>query len=135
MSQAEIEIVERVIDAWNRRDLDTMLALSDPEAEYVNAPAAVEPGTRHGHEGVTTVIKKQWEGLGPDARQRIDQAHVRGDEIVTEGTVSVVLPGSETRLENRVAIRWSFRAGRVSRLEILGAGTSFRTALRAAGIT
>lgn len=134
MSQPGVAIIERVIDAWNRRDLEALLALTDPDAEYVNAPTAVEPGTRHGHEGLTTVMSKQWEGLG-DAQQRIDHAHVRGDQIVTEATVSRTMPGSDTRLENRVAIRWSFRDGRVSRLEVLGAGSSFKQGLESAGVS
>ena len=50
MSQENVEIVRRLVDAWNRQDLEGILALIDPEAEYVNAPNAVEPGTRRGHD-------------------------------------------------------------------------------------
>ena len=38
----------RVYDAWNRRDEEELLALCDPEMEFVNSPTAVEPGTRQG---------------------------------------------------------------------------------------
>ena len=48
MSQENIEIVRRLYDAWNRRDEEELVALSDPEAEWVNSPTAVEPGTRRG---------------------------------------------------------------------------------------
>ncbi|MEK6271177.1 MAG: nuclear transport factor 2 family protein [Actinomycetota bacterium] len=48
MSQENVKIVRRSVDAWNRRDEEEMLALIDPEAEFVNAPNAVEPGTRRG---------------------------------------------------------------------------------------
>jgi hypothetical protein len=41
-----------MLDAWNRRDVESLRALSAPEAEFVNSPTAVEPGTRHGADAV-----------------------------------------------------------------------------------
>ncbi len=40
MSQENVEIVYRLVDAWNRRDLEATLALCDPEIEYVQSPTA-----------------------------------------------------------------------------------------------
>ena len=51
MSTENVELARRIHGAWNDRDLETMRALADPEVEYVNSPTAVEPGTRHGHDG------------------------------------------------------------------------------------
>jgi ketosteroid isomerase-like protein len=48
MSQENVEIVRRSVDAWNRRDVEGALGLVNPDAEYVNPPSAVEPGTRRG---------------------------------------------------------------------------------------
>jgi ketosteroid isomerase-like protein len=31
MSEENVEIVRRAIDAWNRRDIEDLLALGDPE--------------------------------------------------------------------------------------------------------
>ena len=134
MSEENVEIVEKLVAAWNRRDLPALLSLTDPGAEYVNAPAAVEPGTRHGHAEISEVFRKQWEGLGADARQQIDRAYPEGDTVITAGRVSRSLPGSETQIENRVAIRWTFGDRRVTRVEILGAGSSFKDAVEAAGL-
>ena len=44
MSEENVEIVRRLVDAWNRKDLEALLAFAEPDAEYVNAPSAVEPG-------------------------------------------------------------------------------------------
>jgi ketosteroid isomerase-like protein len=58
MSQAEnMKLVHRAVDAWNRRDIEDLLALSDPEIEYVNSPTAVEPGTRRGSDEATAVFR------------------------------------------------------------------------------
>ena len=32
MSQANVEVLRRLLDAWNRQDVGGILALSDPEA-------------------------------------------------------------------------------------------------------
>ena len=104
MSQERIELIERVVDAWNRRSVDDLLALSHPEAEYVNPPDALEPGTRTGHDGLISVMTKQWELLG-DARMEIEAAHVRGDQVVTVQNMSRSLHDSPMPIEARSAIR------------------------------
>jgi ketosteroid isomerase-like protein len=134
VASANAQLVERLIDAWNRRDLEAMLALTDLEAVYVNAPEAVEPGTRRGREELSRVMRKQWEGLGPEARQHIDRLHDRGEEVISENRVSRLLPGSADPLENRVAVRWVFRDGLLIHLEVLGGGSRFEEALRSAGL-
>ena len=134
MSEESIEIVRRLLDAWNRKDLEDILALIDPEAEYVNAPSAVEPGTRRGHDAIVVVMRKQWEGI-PGAFQEIDRFHDRGDEIITEGRLSRTMPGSDARISNPLLMSWKFRDGKVIRLEQLGAGPDFPAALEAAGLS
>lgn len=132
MTDERERLARRLVDGWNRRDLDAILSFCHRDVEYVNAPQALEPGTRHGHEGIAIVMRRQWEAFDPDGRQEIMAVHEVGDHLVTEGTVTRSMPGSETPLENRVAVRWSFRDGLISCIEILGAGTGFRDALSAA---
>lgn len=134
MSQEHVEIVRRLVDAWNRQDLEGILALVDPEGEYVNAPNAIEPGTRRGHDAVVDVMRKQWEGV-PAALQEIDQFHGRGDEIITEGRLSRTMPGSDNRISTPLLMSWKFRDGKLIRLELLGAGPEFAGALEAAGLS
>jgi ketosteroid isomerase-like protein len=134
MSQENVEIIRRLLDAWNRQDIEGILAVTDPEVEYVNAPTAVEPGTRRGHDEVVTVMRKQWEILS-GGLQEIDRFHDRGEEIITEGHISRTMPGSDARISNPVLISWKFRDGKLIRFEALGAGPDFRDALEAAGLS
>jgi ketosteroid isomerase-like protein len=133
MSQENVEIIRRLVDAWNRQDIEGILVSVHPEGEYVNAPAAVEPGTRRGHDEIVAVMRTQWEILS-GAMQEIDRFHDRGDEIITEGHVSRTMPGSEARISNPLLISWRFRDGKIIRLEMLGAGPEFADALEAAGL-
>ena len=136
MSQENLGIIRRLVDAWNRQDLDGILALTDPEAEYVNAPSALEPGTRRGHDALVVVMRKQWEDAPPGgALQEIDRFHERGDEIITEGRLSRAMPGSDDRISTPVLHSWRFRGGKLIRLEVLGAGPEFPDALEAAGLS
>ena len=134
MSRENVEIVHRLVDAWNRQDIDGILALTDPEAEYVNSPQAVEPGTRRGHAELIIVFQKQWEALS-GVVQEIDRVHDRGDMIITEGRVSRTMPASDTRISNPLLMSWEFRDGKITRLEQLGAGPSFPDALEAQGLS
>jgi ketosteroid isomerase-like protein len=134
MSEEKVEIIRRLVDAWNRQDADAVLALIHPEGEYVNAPTAVEPGTRRGHDEFVAVFREQWEILS-DALQEIDRFEHRGDEVITVGNVSRSMPGSDARISIPLLISWRFRDGQISRLELLGAGPSeFPDALKAAGL-
>jgi ketosteroid isomerase-like protein len=133
-SEAE-QLVRSMIDAWNRRDLDAMIANADPEIEYVNAPDAMEPGTRHGHAGLALVVAKQWEALEPDGRQDLERVQERGDEILTVVRLSRSMPGSESRIETRGLLAWRIADRRVTRMQVLGAGPSFAEAADSAGLS
>ena len=133
-AEEDFRVIEQVIAAWNRRDLDALLALTDAEARYVNAPDAIEPGTRRGHDELARVFQSQWEGLA-DSRQEIMRTHARGDEIITEGRIVREMPGSEAQLVNRILLSWTVRDGRVTQLQLLGAGSSFPRAFEAAGLS
>ena len=129
-----MEIIRRALDAWNRQDIEAILALTHPEGEYVNAPTAVEPGTRRGHDEIVAVMQKQWESI-PGARSGDRSIHDRGDEIITVGRVSRTMPGSDARISNPILVSWKFRDGKIIRLELLGAGPGFPDALEAAGLS
>jgi ketosteroid isomerase-like protein len=135
MSEENVEIVRRAIDAWNRRDIDYLIALSDPEAEYVNNPTAVEPGTRRGRDEVAAVLRTQWDLL-TDGRWEIDRLYNRGEEIIALGRVSRRMPGSDARLEDRCLVSYRIRSGKIGRTQVLGFGRDeVQGALEAAGLS
>jgi len=128
-----VEIVRRVIDAWNRRDIDELLAVTDPGIEYVNLPTALEPGTRRGVAEVSAVWRAQWDIL--DGRLEGDRFFDRGDEIVVSGRLSARMPRSDARIDDRLLLSWKLRDGKIVRFEALGFGRAeVQTALEAAGL-
>ena len=134
MNEARVKAIETFFDAWNRQDLAAALEMTDEDFEYVNPPNALEPGTRRGADGVTTVVTKQWEALGDDARLEIDQMHHREDQVIAEARLSRGMPDSTARLEVKAALGFTFDGDRLIRLEVLGNGPDFDDALAAAGV-
>lgn len=133
MSEERVRVIESFVDAWNRRDLEAALEFVGEDFEYVNPPNALEPGTRHGPEGATTVMSKQWESLG-DARLEMARMHEREDQVVAEALLARTMPGSTSRLEVNALMRWTFDGDRLIGMEIVGAGSEYSEALSDAGL-
>ncbi len=85
MSQENVELAHQAYDAFNRRDLGSLLALMDADADLVPQLAAME-GAYHGHEG----IRRWWQTLldaWPDYRAEV--VEVRDLEPATLAKVQV----------------------------------------------
>jgi ketosteroid isomerase-like protein len=83
MSQENVELAYRSIDAINRRDLAAYLTLADDDIEAVSRLAPIEGGY-HGHDG----IRRWWETLfetWPDFTARVVELRPVGD--LTLGTL------------------------------------------------
>ena len=129
-----IAVVRRMVDAWNRRDLDTIVAAVAEDAEFVNSPTAVEPGTRRGTEEGRAVLRAQWDIL-LDGHQEIERLYDRGDEVISLVRLSRRMPGSDMRISEPSLTLFTFRDGKVARVQVLGFGTSeVDGALKAAGL-
>ena len=100
-------MVRRLVDAWNRRDIEALLDLGGPEIAFVNSPTAVEPGTRRGTDEVVAAVRKQWEIL--DARWEVDEFFDHGDEIFALGRLSRRMPGSDRQLEEPLLVSYTLR--------------------------
>jgi hypothetical protein len=134
MSEENVEIIHRLVDAWNRRDLEALVDLSDPEVSFVNSPTAVEPGTRHGIDEVAAAIRQQWEV--PDAQWEVDEVFERDDELILLGRLSRGMPDSDARMEEPILVSYRLRNGKLMRAEILGfGGTEVEEGLEAAGLS
>jgi ketosteroid isomerase-like protein len=83
MSKENVELARRAIDAFNRRDLDAFLALTDPDAEFYSRIVELEGGGPYrGHDG----IRNWWDSLfaiSPDFISEIEQVRDGGDVTVS----------------------------------------------------
>jgi ketosteroid isomerase-like protein len=106
MSHENVELVHRVADAFNRRDLDAYLALIDDDVEYVPRGVAME-GSYQGHDG----IRRWWEsvfGVWPDLTVEVVEVSDLGDLTLAALRALGHGAGSEVPLEDTfwAAHRW-----------------------------
>ena len=101
-ASANVELVEQFSDAFNRRDLESLLSLCHAEIE-LDGPA----GTLRGHEGARQWAIKQWEGNTP-VEVAIDRLEETDDgRVVHHGRL--LFRWAETgELAQEVAIRAEF---------------------------
>jgi ketosteroid isomerase-like protein len=85
MSQENIQLNYQLIEAFNRRDLQSYLELTDPELEFIPYEVYLEGGDPYrGHAG----IRQWWENVFavfPDIRAEVYEIRDFGDRTLVHG--------------------------------------------------
>ena len=68
MSEQNVELHRRVMDAFNRRDIEELVTLCDPSIEWHSVFAAVGGGVYHGHDEMRRYFQDLEDTLGGDSR-------------------------------------------------------------------
>ena len=132
MSQANVEIVRKAIQAWNRREADLLLSYTAPEIEWMPAgPAAVENAVYRGHDEVASAYAAVWQTW--DLFQfEGSQLRDLGDSVLWLGQVKMRGRASQVELDEEFAAHWVVRDGKLIRIQ---AFLSWQDALDAVGLT
>jgi ketosteroid isomerase-like protein len=86
----------------------------DPEIEYVNPAAAVEPGTRRGRTELSRAVEKVFEGW-ETWQTEPEQFESVGDQVAVVLSYRARGRGSGVEVEGRESALWTVRDGKVSR--------------------
>jgi ketosteroid isomerase-like protein len=131
MSQENVELARRVMEALSGRDLSRLIALSDPEVEWRSFFAEFgEGGVYRGHDGTRRYLSdlsEAWDIVRAD----IDDGIGVGDVAVLVGRIHYRGKGSGIEDESPAGWMLKFRDGKVVRFR------AFREpeqALEAAGL-
>jgi ketosteroid isomerase-like protein len=68
MSEQNVELSRRAMDAFNAHDAETFTALFDPSIEVHSVFAAIGGAVYHGHDGVRTWLRELEETWGEEIR-------------------------------------------------------------------
>ena len=131
MSQENIEIVRRGIEAWNRHDIDAGLRFIAPEIEWMPAsPAAVERAVYRGYDEVAEGFAGIWETW---ELFQFDEDEVRdlGGSVLWLGRVHMKGRASQIELDQEVANHFELRDRKIVRVR---AYLSWHEALEAVGL-
>ena len=89
MSQENVELSKRVVDAWNRRDVEATVALSDPEVVWHPVlEESIEGETYRGHAG----LRQYYEDLaeqGVESQGKLAEFRDLGDRVSRPGSAFV----------------------------------------------
>jgi ketosteroid isomerase-like protein len=112
MPAANVEVVERILDATRRLDVETLLLACDPELEFVSLIGEVEGRSYHGHEGLRRFIadlSEAWDVWQPMA-EHFESA---GDVVLAIGQTQLRGKGSGVEIEIGWGQVFRFRDGKV----------------------
>jgi ketosteroid isomerase-like protein len=115
MSSSNAELARGLYEAWNRGDLDAMLAHADPQVEWRPHLAEVSGKAVRGHDEVVALfadLMESWETF----QVEVEELFEAGDQIVTFVHVRVRGRGSGVEVNTKPAHHIVFRDGVVVRL-------------------
>ena len=114
MSKENLQIVERLYEAWTRDGFGVVPELMDPEIEYVNPDYAVEPGIRRGYDGFAiasealTSVYGGFEVTDPELEDL-------GGRVLVKARVRTRSSGNAVPIEAERGYVFDIRDGRVTR--------------------
>jgi ketosteroid isomerase-like protein len=130
MSQENVELVKRLIDAFNKRDVDAFAEITTPDFEWSTSMAAVEGEIFWGREGIDTYFARMrdaWDeflALADDYRDL-------GDRVLWQGRLEARGLGSGVPVSAPLDILYEVRDGKIS---LMHSYLDHNEALRAAGL-
>jgi uncharacterized protein len=132
MSQTNLEMVKALMDAVNRRDIDSFAALTTPDFEWFPVFAARVEGDvyrgREGIEGFLGEVDEIWEEFRPMPEEYRDL----GDRVLGLGRLRARGRGSGVPIDEPWGGIYDVRDGKISRIRTY---LDHGEALRAAGLS
>lgn len=131
MSQQNVDLVRRAMDAWNREDVDALIPLSDPEVEFVSVFAGMEGRTYQGYEGLRSYFADMRDAWAEFHREIEEVRDAGDDRVVVFFRLQGVARASGVPVDERVTTVFDLREGHLLRMVV------FRDrdeALKAAGL-
>jgi ketosteroid isomerase-like protein len=135
MSQENVEIARRGVEAWNADDLDAFLADLDPDIEWhPSIEPALEGGetTYRGHDGA----RKAWDdyrgGAWERLTMRIEEIRDLGDSVLVLAHIDLTARTTGLEFTEEIGSLMTFRGGKVITSQDF---LSHAEALEAAGLS
>jgi ketosteroid isomerase-like protein len=132
MSEENVEVVRRTLEAFNREGVEAALAFFDPEVEWLGPPEWLEKHLYKGHDGIREIAAIWGENFDEyrlDLKEAIDAG---GDHVVALVHQRGLIKGGGDPIEGRLGYDWEVRDGKGVRVQVY---FSWEEALEAAGLS
>ncbi len=131
MSQENVEIVKRLMAAFNERDVNAFAAITTPDFEWTTSMTAVEGEVFRGREGIETYFERMREAW-EEFRSLPSEYRDLGERVLSIGRLEGRGLGSGVPVDTALDILFDFRGGKISRQRSF---LDHGEALRAAGLS
>jgi ketosteroid isomerase-like protein len=134
MSEENVEIVQRALEAWNTDDLDAFLAGFDPEVEWhPSIEPALEGGktTYRGLDGARNAWDDYRGGAWERLTIRVQEIRDLGESVLVLGHLDLTARTTGLEFHEEVGSLITFRGGKIVRSQDF---LSHAEALEAAGL-
>jgi ketosteroid isomerase-like protein len=115
MANANVELARRMYEVMDT-DAEAMLELLAPDVEWVNPSDAVVGGTLHRHEGFAQAIMGVADSFSEWSHHPTRFTEI-GEQVLVDLTFRATGRGSGVELEKPEFHLWSFREGKIARLQ------------------
>jgi uncharacterized protein len=115
VSQQNLDVVKRAIDAFSAGDADGFAELTTPDLEWKVGLAAVEGEVFRGHDGVRRYFERL-SGAWSEFHFLADEFRDLGDVVVVLGRLRGFGRGGGVPVESPVGAVWELREGKIRRL-------------------
>lgn len=130
MSEENIEVVRRTLEAFNEGGVEATFEHFDPDIEWVGPPEWLEDRLYQGDQGLRK-LAATWVENFDQYRLEPERMIDAGDRVVVLGQQRGRIKGSAVPVVQQVGMVWTLRDARGVRVE---AFFSWREALEAAGL-
>jgi ketosteroid isomerase-like protein len=116
MSQENVQMARALIEAWNRRDIDALLAAAAPDVEWTPAgPAAVESAVYRGPDKIARGFESTWQGW---EEFHLDESEIRdlSESALWLGRATMRGAASHVQLDQEWAVLIAFTDREVTSL-------------------
>jgi ketosteroid isomerase-like protein len=110
-----VRLLERMYDAWHAGDLPRVLDFLDPGFEWINPDYAVEPGTRHGHDGFAEAMANL-DSSFEHQTHLLGEVEDLGDRVLWH-TIFQARGYSGAQIEVPEQHLWTLRDGKILRMQ------------------
>jgi ketosteroid isomerase-like protein len=107
VSEQNVQLHRRATDAFNKRDIDTLIALSDPSVEYHPLLSAIGTPVYQGHDGLRSWYRQlddAWEELRAEPEAYFDLGEQTLAFFVIHGRGRH--SGAEVAIQGATVMRW-----------------------------
>ena len=115
MSQENVEMVRRSVEAFNDRDLDTVMEMCDPQVEWHTPPDIPDPAVYYGRDEARKNVQDLLQ-VFDDLRVEPERFEESGDEVVGLYRLLGHGSGSGVPIEIKVGVACTFSDGKATRV-------------------